>query len=81
MEELAKLVSSKTGLGHDQALAAIKVVIDFLKSKLPAPIAGELDAVLKNQSILNAAESALADGKIDGNDVSGLIGGLFGGGK
>lgn len=81
MEELAKLVSQKTGLGHDQALAAVKVVIDFIKSKLPAPIAAEVDAVLKNQGVLNAAESALADGKIDGNDVSGLLGGLFGGGK
>ncbi len=78
MEELAKLVSQKTGLGHDQALAAVKVVIDFLKSKLPAPIAGEVEAVLNNHGLLNAAESALADGKIDGNDVSGLLGGLFG---
>ena len=78
MEELAKLVSLKTGLGHDQALAAVKVVIDFLKSKLPAPIASEVDAVLNNQVLLNAAESALADGKIDGNDVSSLLGGLFG---
>lgn len=81
MEELAKLVSQKTGLGHDQALAAVKVVIDFLKAKLPAPIAGEVDAVLNNQALLNAAESALADGKIDGNDVSGLLGGLFGAGN
>lgn len=79
MEELAKLVSQKTGLGHDQALAAVKVVIDFIKSKLPAPIAGEVDAVLKNHGLLNAAESALSDGKIDGSDVSGLLGGLFGG--
>jgi len=79
MEELVKLVSAKTGLGHDQAAVAVKTVLDFIKSKLPAPVAGEVDAVLGNQALLNAAEAALSDGKIDGSDVSNLLGGLFSG--
>lgn len=47
MDELVKVVESKTGLSHDQAMAATKAVIDYLKSKLPAPVAGQLDNVLK----------------------------------
>lgn len=47
MEELVKAVSAKTGLSHDQAMAAAQAVIDYLKSKLPAPVAGQIDTVLK----------------------------------
>lgn len=46
MEELVTLVESKTGLSHDQAMAATKAVIDYLKSKLPAPVASQIDGVL-----------------------------------
>jgi nucleoid DNA-binding protein len=79
MEELVALVSKKTGLSKDQSSAAVKVVIDFIKSKLPAPIAAEVDAVLKGGGALGAVEKALDDGKIDGNDVANLLGGFLGG--
>ena len=46
MDELTKLVMQITGLGADQAKAAVETVIGFLKSKLPAPIAAQLDGVL-----------------------------------
>ncbi len=47
MDELAKVVSQKTGLSIEQSKAAAQVVIDYLKGKLPAPIAGQIDNVLK----------------------------------
>lgn len=47
MEELVNTVSAKTGLSHDQAMAAAQAVIDYLKSKLPGPVAGQIDNVLK----------------------------------
>ncbi|CAG0977757.1 hypothetical protein ANRL3_01924 [Anaerolineae bacterium] len=47
MDELVKVVAQKTGLGEDQARAATQVVLDYLKSKLPGPVAGQIDAVLK----------------------------------
>lgn len=47
MEELVKLVSKKTGLPDDKARAAVDVVVTYLKGKLPAPVAGQIDAVLK----------------------------------
>lgn len=46
MDELIKLVAQKTGLSHDQAKTAVETVLNFVKSKLPAPIAAQVDAVI-----------------------------------
>ena len=46
MDELIKLVSQKTGLSNEMAKTAVDTVIDFLKQKLPAPIASQIDGVL-----------------------------------
>ena len=46
MEELVKLVSQKTGLSEDKAKTAVETVVGFLKDKLPAPIAGQIDGLL-----------------------------------
>lgn len=46
MDELVKLVSQKTGLSEEMAKMAADVVVGFLKDKLPAPIAGQIDGVL-----------------------------------
>jgi hypothetical protein len=63
MDELIKLVTQKTGISEEQARGAIETVVNFLKQKLPAPIAGQLDAILSG----NAAGDALKG-----------LGGLFG---
>jgi hypothetical protein len=47
MDELVKTVSTKTGLPEDQARAAAQAVLDYLKGKLPGPVAGQIDSVLK----------------------------------
>jgi hypothetical protein len=47
LNELIKLVSQKAGISEDQARQAVDQVVEFLKQKLPAPIAGQIDAVLK----------------------------------
>jgi hypothetical protein len=46
MEELVKLVSQKAGIPESQAKTAVETVVNFLKQKLPTPIAGQIDAVL-----------------------------------
>lgn len=51
MEELVKLVAKKTGLSEEMAKTAANTVIDFLKEKLPAPIAGQIDGVLSGSGI------------------------------
>jgi len=46
MDELIKLVSQKAGLSEEIAKKAVDAVIGYLKDKLPAPIAGQIDGVL-----------------------------------
>ena len=67
MNELIALVMKKTGLPKETAQAAVKVVLDFLKKKLPAPVGATIDSFLKGQGQVSAA----AD----------LLGGLLGGAK
>jgi hypothetical protein len=67
MQELIKLVSQKTGMNDEMSKVAVDVVLDFLKKKLPAPVAAQVDAVLGGEGNLGAAAN--------------LIGGLLGGKK
>jgi hypothetical protein len=46
MDELIKRITEKTGISEDQARSAVNTVSGFLKEKLPAPIAGQIDNVL-----------------------------------
>jgi uncharacterized protein (DUF2267 family) len=66
MDELVKLVVKKTGISEAQARKAVETVLDFLKDKLPAPIAGRLDDVLEGGGAA---------------DLLGGLGGLLGGKK
>lgn len=63
MDELVKLVADKTGLPPAQAKVAVTTVLDFLKKKLPAPVAGQIDAVLAGGGVEEVAKG---------------LGGLFG---
>lgn len=47
MDELVKLVSQKTGIPEGTARQAVDVVLNFLKDKLPAPIAAQVENVVK----------------------------------
>ena len=37
MDELVKLVSEKTGLSKEMSETAVKIVLDYVKTKLPKP--------------------------------------------
>lgn len=63
MDELIKLVTQKAGISPDQAKAAIDTVMKFLKDKLPGPIAGQIEGVLKGAPV---------------EEISKKLGGLFG---
>ncbi len=69
MDELIKKVSERTGLGEDKARTAVDTVVGFLKEKLPAPIAGQID------NVLNSSGGMIAD---KASDLIGGIGGMFG---
>jgi uncharacterized protein (DUF2267 family) len=54
MDELVKLVVQKTGISEDQARQAVTTVIGFLKERLPAPIAAQVDGVINNPGVAGA---------------------------
>ena len=49
MDELVKLVAQKTGIPEAQAKIAVQTVIGFLKEKLSAPLAGQIDGILSGK--------------------------------
>ena len=59
MNELVDLVVKKTGIPAATAQKAVEVVLDFLKKKLPAPIAGQIDGVINNSGAMQNAENML----------------------
>ena len=68
MDELVKQVAAKTGISEDQARSAVNTVIGFLKDRLPAPLAGQLDNVVSGGG---AAAGGLGD-------IASKVGGIFG---
>ncbi len=49
MDELIKQVVSKTGISEDQARTAVTTVLGFVKDKLPAPIASQIDSAISGE--------------------------------
>jgi hypothetical protein len=66
MQEIVKLVIEKTGLPEAQAKQAVEVVINFLKTKLPAPLAAQLDGLIAGGGVPNL------------DTLTGGLGGMFG---
>ena len=46
MNELINVIVQKTGISQENAQKAVQVTVDFLKSKLPGPIAVQLNSFL-----------------------------------
>jgi len=46
MDELVKMVSKKTGISEALAKQAVEIVVGYLKRKLPAPVASQIDGIL-----------------------------------
>ena len=51
MNELVKLVAQKTGIPEATARTAVETVLNFLKQKLPAPIAAQIDGILSGSGL------------------------------
>ena len=73
MNELINLIVQKTGISQENAQKAAQTVIDFLKTKLPAPVASQVDAVLAGDMSGVAGQA--------GEMLKGKLGGAFGGGQ
>jgi hypothetical protein len=70
MEELISQITTRTGISEEQATQAVGMVMEFAKSKLPEPIASQLDSLMGGS----------ADGDMSGiQQQLGNLGGMFGG--
>lgn len=77
MDELINLVVQKTGISQDDARKAVEVIVNELKSRLPAPLASHLDSFISGG--VSGGVSTL-EGEA-GEMLKGKLGGLFGGGN
>ena len=66
MQEIIQKVTEKTGLPEAQAKMAVEAVMGFIKEKLPAPIASQVESLMSGEG--NAAQ-----------DMMGKLGGMLGG--
>jgi hypothetical protein len=67
MDELIKQVSAKTGISDEQARSAVNTVLDFIKDRLPAPIAGQIDNVVSGEGGIGGTVG----------DIASKVGGIF----
>ncbi len=62
MDELVKMVVKETGLPEAQAKKAAEAVVKFLKGKLPAPLASQVDNFLESDQTADVAGDLLKKG-------------------
>lgn len=74
MQELINQVAQRTGLSPDKAKTAVETVLSFAKTRLPAPIAAQLDSALAG----GAAGGAAGGGAGDLSGMAKGLGGAFG---
>ena len=67
MDELIKQVTAKTGISDEQARSAVNTVLDFVKDRLPAPIAGQIDNVVSGEGGIGSTVG----------DIASKVGGIF----
>jgi len=61
MDELVKLVVKKTGISEAVARQVVTTVVDYLKKKLPAPIASQIDSVLSGGGLKQGLAKGLSN--------------------
>lgn len=73
MDELIKQVTARAGISDAQARTAVETVVGFIKERLPAPIAGQVDNALASHSgAIGTGIDAISDKAGD------MLGGMFG---
>ncbi len=74
MDEIVNLVVQKTGISQEDAQKAVQVVVDTLKSKLPAPIAAQVDTFISG-GVTGGVSALETEGE---KFLQGEVGGLLG---
>ncbi|MCM4161029.1 DUF2267 domain-containing protein [Antarcticibacterium flavum] len=68
MEQVVKMVAEKAGISESQAKTAVNTVASFLKDKMPAGMASQVDAYLSGSGDSSSGIGGMAD----------KVGGMFG---
>jgi hypothetical protein len=67
---LTNLIVKRTGITQENAEKAVLVVFDFLKTKLPAPLASQVDSFLNTGSVsptgITQQATGFAKSKVEG---------------
>jgi nucleoid DNA-binding protein len=61
VNELINIIVQKTGISQENAQKAVQVTVDFLKSKLPGPIAVQLNSFLMGRTSAGNLSGVLAE--------------------
>ena len=69
MNEIIQRLIERTGLPEDKAAVAVETVVGFLKEKLPAPMASQID------SLMSGGDSGTASNL---GGIGSSLGGMFG---
>ncbi len=69
MDQLIKMITQRTGISDEQACWAVNTMLEFLKEKLPGPIASQVE------SFLSSPDSGST--VVEAEKVLGELGSLF----
>ena len=73
-EQVINMIVKKTGISHENAQKAVLAVFDFLKTRLPAPIASQVDSFL-NTGTVSANAMTEQPGSFVKSNVEGVLAG------
>ena len=73
LDDLVAQISQRTGLPQDKAQQAAQTAVEFLDSRLPAPVGGNLAKLVHG--------GGEGGGVPDLGNLAGSLGGMFGAGK
>ena len=57
LKELIKVIVQKTGISEENAQKSVQVTLGFLKTKLPTPLAAQLDSFLIANPVMVGAKA------------------------
>ena len=66
MDDLIKLVTKQAGISEAQAKKAVETIMDFIKDKLPGPLAGHVQGLLSGGEMPDLGDLSKALGDILG---------------
>ncbi len=61
MNEIIKKLSEKFGLSEQQSREAVNMVLSFVKDKLPAPVAAQIDSLMTKSDSKDNPGNAIKD--------------------